>query len=159
MKIDFYCVGVCQNDGEPTQLAGCGIVVVLTDDHNRTKFRTFKYALGNSTQKLADLQAVRLALASVRSSFRSGNAHLHIDSTYVARILEKSGKAFIESLSEYKREAQEVRQWFGYYSRILVIVENQNDENMLQAKDLANIGLATQEHSDSGTLDGLDLSV
>lgn len=153
MKIDFYCVSICQNDGEPTQLAGCGIVVVFTDDHNRTKFRTFKYALGNSTQRLADLQVIRLALASVRSPFRSANACLHINSTYAARMLEKSGKAFVESFFEYEYEIKEVRQWFGYYGKMYFVVGDMSNENMLQAKYLADIALATQEHADSGTLE------
>lgn len=152
MKIDFYCVSVCQNDGEPTQLAGCGVVVVFTDDQNRTKRRIFRYALGNSTQRLADLQVIRLALASIRSPFRGADTCLYINSTYAARILEKSGKAFVESFFEYEHEVQEVRQWFGHYGKIS-IVENMNNNNMLQAKDLANIALATQEHVDSGTLE------
>ena len=161
MKIDFYCVGVCQNDGEPTQLAGCGVVVVFTDDYNRIKLRAYKYALGNSTQNLADLQAVRLAFASVRSPYRSATTHLHTNSVYVARMLKRDGKAFAEVPTEYQHEVQMVRQWFGYYDQIIVVAENpqivtQTDENMLQAKDLADMGLITQEHADSGTLERFD---
>lgn len=156
MKIDFYCIGVCVNDGEPTQLAGCGVVAIFTDDYNRTKFRTYKYALGNSSQRLADLQAIRLALSSVRSLYREANTHLHINSPYTFGLLEREGKAFIDNPTEYQHEVQQVRQWFGYYGRILVVMGNQNDENMIQARGLADMGLATQEHSDSGTLEGFD---
>lgn len=161
MKIDLYCVGMCRDDGEPTQLAGCGIVVASTDDHNRTKYRTFKYALGNSTQDLADLQAVRLALSSVKSAFRDSTVVLHTDSPYAARMLEPVET--LTSMYGYGSEVTEVRRWYGYYDDISVVVEDPDDvllpqkshDSMVQAKDLAKMGLATQEHSDSGTLEGL----
>ena len=137
MKIDLYCVGMCRDDGEPTQLAGCGIVVASTDDHNRTKYRTFKYALGNSTQDLADLQAVRLALSSVKSAFRDSTTILHTDSPYAARMLEPVFCGHIE--------ITEIRKWYGYYDDISVVVEDPDDillpqkshDSMVQAKDLA----------------------
>lgn len=156
MKIDFYCVGMCQDNGKPTQIAGCGVVIVFTDDHDRTKFRTFKYGLGNSTQNLADLQAVRLALSSVRPAFRGGETVLHVNSSYVTRMMEREGKAFLSNPQKNSREVTEVRRWYSFYSNISVVVENPDDDNMMQAKDLAEIGLATQEHSDSGTLEGFD---
>jgi ribonuclease HI len=147
---------MCRDNGKPTQIAGCGVVVVFTDDHNRTQFRTYKYGLGNSTQNLADLQAVRLALASVRPAFRGGEAILHVNSSYVLRVMEREGKAFIVNPKKNVREVTEVRKWYGFYNDISVVMENPNDDNMMQAKDLAEMGLATQEHSDSGTLEGFD---
>jgi hypothetical protein len=72
-------------------------------------------------------------------------------------MLEREGKAFILSPEEYVREVDEVRRWFGYYGDISVVIENPNDDNMIQAKDLADMALATQEHSDSGTLEGFDV--
>lgn len=156
MKIDFYCVGMCRDDGEPTQIAGCGIVIVFTDDHNRVKFRSFQYGLGNSSQNLADLQAIRLALSSVTSMFRSGRADVHTDSPYAAQMLERDGKAFV--VDSDVNEVIEARRWYGYYGDITVVVEDPQDDSMVQARDLAEIALATQEHSDSGTLDGFDAS-
>lgn len=156
MKIDLYCVGMCRDNGKPTQLAGCGVVVVFTDDHSRTSFRSFKWALGNSTQNLADLQAARLALASVKSAFRGATSILHTNSSYVLRMLERDGKAFVVNPKKNTAEVEEVRKWFGFYNDIAAIVENPNDDNMVQARDLAEMALNTQEHSDSGTLEGFD---
>jgi len=158
MKIDFYCVGICRDDGKPTQLAGCGIVIVFTDDQNKTKFRSSKYGLGNSTQNLADLQTVRLALASVKSSFRGVESTIiHTSSPHAAKMLEREGKAFVAGISENTHVVDEIRKWFGFYSNISIIVENPNDDNMIQAKDFADIALVTQEHSDSGTLDSFNI--
>ncbi len=156
MKVDLYVVGACRDNGKPTQIAGCGIVLVFTDEHGRTSFRSSQYGLGNSTQNLADVQATRLALASVRAAHRGTPAVLHISSNYVSRMLECEGKAFIASPSKNVVEVREMRRWFSYYSDILVIVENPNDDHMAQAKDQAEISLSTQTHSDSGTLQSFE---
>jgi hypothetical protein len=70
--------------------------------------------------------------------------------------MEREGKAFIVNPKKNVREVTEVRKWYGFYNDISVVMENPNDDNMMQAKDLAEMGLATQEHSDSGTLEGFD---
>lgn len=157
MKVDLYVVGVCQNNGQPTQIAGGGVVLVFTDKHGRASFRSYKYALGNSTQNLADLQVARLALASIRSSHRGTSAVLHIGSNYVERMLEREGKAFVSKPSKNEKAVTEMRRWFLDYGDITVIIENPNDDNMLQAKDQADIALATQTHSDSGTSQSFDM--
>jgi ribonuclease HI len=146
VRIDFYCAGICRDDGQPTQIAGCGIIVVFTDDHDRVQSRTFSYGLGNSSQSLAGLQAIRLALASVKSSFRSNTSVLHTTSSHVIQVLCHQGGS-----QEHPDEIVEARKWFGYYNDISVVLEDRNHDLMIQARKLAKVGLNTQERSDSGT--------
>lgn len=172
MKFDIYTVGVCQNDGHPTQIAGCGVVMVFTDDYDRVSFRSANYGLGNSTQNLADIQAIRLALASVRALHRSVPTVLHTNSHYVNMVLEcfsddisqsapeqLTGKDFVVKPTKNVDAIAEMRRWFSYYNEITVVVEDLDDPlipNMTQAKDQADIALVTQMRSDSGTLLSLD---
>ena len=163
MKFDIYTVGICQNDGHPTQIAGCGIVLVFTDDYDRISFRSMNYGLGGSTQDLADIQAVRFALASVRALHRSVTTILHTNSHYVNMILERGddGSSFIVEPTKHVNAIAEMRRWFSYYDEIIVVVEDPDDplaNYMTQAKDQADIALATQTRSDSGTLLSLDAS-
>lgn len=146
MRTDFYCVSVCRDDGQPTQIAGCGVVVVFTDDQNRVQSRAFSYGLGNSSQDLADLQAVRLALASIKSSFRSDTSVLHTSSDYVIQVMCHQGGS-----QENTREIVEARKWFGFYGNVSVAKEDSNHALMMRARSLAKMGLDTQERSDSGT--------
>lgn len=157
MKFDLYSVGLCRDNGQPTQIAGCGVILVYTDNHNRVSFRSAKYGLGYSTQNMANLQAARLALASVKSHYRDQSTVLHTNSEYVARMLKRDGQNFVMSPAKNAEIVEEMRRWFSYYKNISVIVENQNDEHMLQAKDLAEVGLATQIRSDSGTMQSFSL--
>ena len=168
MKFDIYTVGVCQNDNQPTQIAGCGIIMIFTDDYDRVSFRSANYGLGNSTQNLADVQAVRLALASVRALHRSVPTTLHTNSHYVNMILEcfsndvsqstpeqSIGKDFVVKPTKDVDIIAEMRRWFSYYDDITVIVEDPDDplsNSMTQAKDQADTALITQMRSDSGTL-------
>lgn len=151
-KIDLYAISICQNNGQPTQISGGGTVMVFTDEHGRASFRSSKYAFGNSTQNLADLQIVRLILASVRSAHRGVSTTLHVGSTYVKQMLEIDGRAFVANPSKNEQVVTEMRRWFSYYNSITVIVENQNDYNMAQAKEQASIALSTQQNDDSGTI-------
>jgi hypothetical protein len=155
MKLDLYCVGVCHDDGEPTQIAGCGMVIIFTDDYGRIRARSFGYGLGNSNQNLADLQAARLALASVKPAFRGGISVLHTTNQYVVKMLDRN---LSPVLRRNDREIQETRRWYSYYNNITTVLEDHNNSNITQARDLAEIGLTTQERSDSGTLEGLDIA-
>lgn len=151
MKIDIYCVSVCSGD-EFTRLAGCGIIIIFTDEHSRTRFRTYQYGLGNSSQNLADLQAARLSLASIKSPFRKYDTCLHINSQHVFNMLSKNGRSFVYEPLEDIVVVKDLRRWFGYYNNIRIMIENGNDDHMTQVFDLANNGLMTQEHIDSGTI-------
>jgi hypothetical protein len=146
MKLDLFCVGVCRDDGEPTQIAGCGIVSKFVDDHDRVQCREFGWALGNSSERLAQLQAARLALCSVLPQFRGYPATLHVSNSIVEKSLD------IETdPEEFLYEIVALRTWYGYYKSITIIVSPM-DERVVE---LANIALDTQQHYDSGTI-GVD---
>ena len=99
MRFDIYRSSICKDNGKPTQLAACGILIVYTDE-TYSKKRGYGYGLGNSTKNLADVQSVRLALASIASKYRHIQTFLHISNPYVTSMLEK----YFQSLNEKKEE-------------------------------------------------------
>jgi|10_taG_2_1085330.scaffolds.fasta_scaffold00790_10 hypothetical protein len=160
MRVDLVCAGACQDDGLPTQIAGCGIIIRLIDDHDRVQSREFGWALGGSTANLADVQAVRLALSSVLPQFRGYPTILYVNSNYVFNLLEKENKHTFKATSKKnKSEIEEMRRWFGYYKSISMVKYNQHAdmdvEILTRTIQLAQDALESQQHHDSGTI-GLD---
>lgn len=150
MRFDIYCGSICKDNGKPTQLAACGILIVYTDD-TYSKKRSYGYGLGNSTKNLADVQAVRLALASISSKYRHIETHLHTNNPYVISMLEmvdgqysKSAKTNIESIDEMRR-------WHSYYSCIITEKVDVSDKYYLAAQEMAENCLKNQDMIDSGT--------
>jgi len=160
MRLDLVCAAASRDNGKPTQLAGCGVIVRLTDSHKRVQTREFGWALGGSTANLAEIMAARLALSSVLPQFRGYTARLFISSRYVDDLLKMDGQHFVVSPSKNKQEVEELRRWYGYYKDIAVYRYNRYTDRsdvgvlaecIVRAKELANRALESQEHFDSGT--------
>lgn len=145
MKIDVYCAGKCRDNGLPTQIASCGIIVVFTDDQNQSRFREFSYGLGGSTLNLANMQAIRLGLASVQSAFRANETTIYTSSAYAAKMMNPDVKPSVN-----KEIVEEMRKWASYYQNLAIVVDKDNPI-VVRAKDLADVALATQINTDSGT--------
>ncbi len=143
MTLNIHCVGLSQSG-----LAGCGIVLLFMDAVARTQRREFYYGLHNSDETLAEIQAARLALASVGAGSRSAPTTIHTQSLVVANLLTKPALAAAPELS---RATAEIRRWYSYYRRIEVVVAAARDEFLSRAYDLAQQGMSTQKHWDSGT--------
>lgn len=143
MNLEIYCAGAYRDAGQPIQMAGCGIVLYATDALGRQQFREYYYGLGSSDPDLTEIQAARLALASVIPAFRVAKTVLYTISQRVADVLtsdENTAKA-----------AMELRRWFKLYRNIEVTVLTGSDERMERACTLARQGLDTQENFDSHT--------
>ncbi len=144
MKINAYCAGASKGSGL-TVLGGAGVVLVFTDDHNRSRQREFHFALGGSDQELAEVQAVRLALAAVSPPYRGAKAVLHVESPTLAEGLTRTLGI---NLNE---PTQEARRWYGYYKDIEVTVHSEPHGPLLRAVGLAKMGRDTQRDFDSLT--------
>lgn len=168
MKVDLICAGSCRDNGKPTQIAGCGVIVELIDDHDRRQIREFGWALGSSTSNLADIQAARLALSSVLPQFRGYYTTLHVCSKYVFNLLSRtdSSKQAPYTITPKKNlhEISELRKWFGYYKSISVIRYDRSGGNVadgpaptneivLRVGNLARNVMESQQHFDSGTIE------
>lgn len=149
MRIDFFCAAYCHDEGEPTQLSGCGIVLKFADGHDRVSTRELGFALGASDKFLADIQALRLALSSVRPGHRDYECVAYILSDDVVDVL--SGKS-----CEHPTAASELRKWFGFYSNLRVISDDHDHESIKRALVLAEAATKNQEHSDSGSMHEAD---
>lgn len=144
MKIDLYCAGASKGD-DLTILGGAGVVLVFTDAHNRSQQREFQFALGGSGQELAELQAVRLALAAVSPPYRGAKAVLHLESPAVAEALTRTLGIHLDDT------AKEARRWYGYYKNIELSVHSDPQGLLLRAVELAKMGRDTQRDFDSLT--------
>lgn len=164
MRIELVVAGSCLDNGKPTQIAGCGVIVRFIDEHQRLQYREFGWALGGSTANLADLMAARLALSSVLPQFRGNHTALHTSSKYLFEMLIKESKyTYKVNPRKNKKEVEELRRWFGYYKDISVIMYNRHNlgddvigtDVISRVQDLAKRALESQEHYDSGTV-GVD---
>ena len=151
-SIEMYCAGDCTHEGEPTQKGGCGIILVSTDKYGRTQHREFHYGLGNSNLDLAELQAVRLAMASVSPANRADKVTVTTNSVLVATIL--TDDADTDVIKGKQKIIAEVRKWYGFYKNIEIVVAAGNDRHMDRALELARKGLTTQSVFDTLTLPG-----
>jgi len=142
MKVKLIAAGACRDDGEITQVSGCGVVLLFIDEHGREQTREFGWALGGYSANMADVMASRIALSSVLPQFRIGETVLVINSEYVHTFLTEKAKSDIFEISELLR-------WFSYYPKITVA--NGSEEEMARAVELAEEALESQENYDSGT--------
>lgn len=115
------------------------------DSHERMQRREFHWGLGASAQGLCDLQAVRLALASVAPAGRGARTVVHINSPEVADYLthplpDDGNKIVID-----------MRRWYGYYKNITVMMHADQHGSIARAGDLARMGMDTQKEFDSQT--------
>lgn len=142
MTIDIYCTGFSSGQ-DLTVLGGAGVVLVFTDAHKRTQKREFYFALGGSTQDLADTQAVRLGLAAVAPAFRGAKTTVHVSSPIIADGLTTLGQA--------GHAVQEARRWYGYYKDIQVVLHSEPTALLERAEQLARTATTTQKDFDSLT--------
>jgi len=159
MQLKIYAVGCCLNEGYVTQLAGCGILLVAVDeidgiyaDRSSKMIRKYSYGLGDSGQDLADLQAVRLALASVGPDFRKYPTEIFVNNQIVHDIV---GLRRLDPTGEDDEDViKDLYKWIGFYDNATIKLigstldgKKYMEETMLLAENAA----AIQKQSDSGT--------
>ena len=67
MKITAYCAAVTHK--EDRCKSGCGIVLIAENDDQECK-RSLSFGLSGSNENLANIQAIRLTLASIKIQYR-----------------------------------------------------------------------------------------
>lgn len=125
-------------------MGGAGVVLVFIDAHDRSQLREFHFALGGSDQELSEIQAVRLALASVLPSCRGAKTVLHLESLGLAERLKMG--------THQDTPTKEALRWYGYYRNIEITVHSEPQGHLLRAVELARIGRDTQRDFDSLTI-------
>lgn len=143
MKIEGHCATSCIDEGEPTQLAGCGIILSYIDFAGRRKSRQFGFALGGSDSELASIQSVRLALSSIIPAHRHYSSIIWVDNSSVVDILNGADTKYVEAAKVLKR-------WFGFYADLKVVYDTVRSD---RASEIALMVAENQEHYDSGSLD------
>lgn len=146
MKFDLYCAAACRDEGDLAQLGACGYVLVMSDPRG-TRSREFHFALGGSDSLLGEVQAARLALASIAPAYRQHPLVLHTSSHDVAEALVSPTTRVPSS-----KALTDLRRFFGFYRGAEVAVEAAPSPDMMRARQLAKLGLETQKDFDSGTI-------
>lgn len=145
--INIYCVGFCIDNGKPTQQAACGIVLKYING-NIQKQRQLAFVLGPTNAFVADLQAIRIALASIRDKFKDESITIYVPNANASRmlIIGEDGLFSIKPTKNYDIIA-ELRKLYKNYKDIRVIVDSgQNDIHT--AKELARTAMSTQKNID-----------
>lgn len=150
MKITIFCDVALENEGQITQMAGCGIIL-LAEEGTQSKKRTMSFGLGGSDRELANIQVVRLALMSVLPPFRKVPIFLHVTDRIAIDLLVKSGSSYAITSTKYNSQVVDMRKWFDYYLNITPILDASNDLIMIEAGDLASTVSKTQKNTDSNT--------
>lgn len=142
--VDIYCGSVCRDEGEITQISGCGIWCLFVDGYGRSSDRSFRYGLGSSNSLDSSIRAAILGLSSIKSSCRNNKTVLYVDNQAVIDILKSDNGSDNEIRSE-------LRTWYGHYSNITVelIADTAIDH---QIKRMAETAMISQENYDSGTV-------
>ena len=161
MSFKLFCGVKVQNENEPTQLSGCGIMTVYTDDDTgESQARTFKYGLSSNDKISAYLITFKLTLASIKPKFRSQKVGLYIPPEGL-KVYNKYCETRCHGsacLSDWVvSRADEAIKWFGFYSNIEVLEFNKDElfankwgvDVMLN--NLSKQGCESQDLSDSGT--------
>jgi len=143
--IDVYCAVSAENVEEITQLTSCGILLIFQDSPH-IRCRLMGYGLGASSLELANIQAMRLALASVNPAYRRSTVHIHVADESVLQLLASP---------EPSEAVSALLCWCEYYTDLGFIIESPNNENMMVCRSLARDICATQQTYDSRTLDHL----
>lgn len=136
---------VVKDAGQPTQMAGCGIILSAQQD-SQIKKRFLSFGLGCSDFELSNIQAIRLALASVLPPFRKNKTILYVMNNDVRNCM-KGDKA------KYTDELKELNKWLKYYSDISISLCDFADQiDYTETKRLAMIAAQSQKNTDSGTV-------
>lgn len=158
MLIDIYCASSIKDNGKVTQLSGCAIIMTLHDGDVK-KIRKFGYPLGASPLALANIQAARLALASILPVFRgSSTVVLHLPNNPTAKWLEKGADGKYENNPKSNAQAiEEMRRWSSYYDDLKFYVDK-SSEFMDEVRELARDVVENQEGFDTHTMDMKDVA-
>jgi len=152
MKFTIFCDVVVKDEGQATQMAGCG-VAIIAEEGARSKKRSYSFGLGGSDTELSNIQVVRLALASVLPPFRKSEVLLHVTDRRAIDLLARSGADYSITPDKYQVEIAELRKWYKYYSNITFILDASADKNIIEAHGLATAACQTQKNTDSNTID------
>lgn len=122
--------------------AGCAVVLHYKDTHGRILIRKMSYPLGIADLLWANLQAVRLALASVTRPLRkSARLTLIVDNNVVGPL---SG----DDVDEHIELLREIRKLLSLFSNLKIVGLNATD---LAPYEDARHCAETQVATDSGT--------
>lgn len=143
-SIQIYCSAVIINLEYQARLSGCGIILKILDDDKIINTRELAFALGSSDIQLSQIQALRLALSSIKPGHRTYNSVAYVDNETVINIL--NGEYEIE---QYSEAIAQLHKWFNSYSSMCVTLTNPNDPDSIRANAIATNAANKQVHYDS----------
>ncbi len=141
---DIYCVA----HRKESRLGSCGIFISHMDELERVQTRKFGYVIYNSDLELIEIQAVRLAMASLILRCFSDKITIHTESKSLADLLTDS-----ESKPEmYSKQIDSLRDWLRRCKNLSVVRCADDDALLEEARKLALQVSITGKNFDSKTI-------
>lgn len=122
--IIIHTAGYCHDVGHATQRSGISIILLYDDGYHEAR-RVISYPTGNITKNLADINAVKLGLASLQRSFRkSAKVTIVVPKSAINYFMKDESGEYEKNSPKYKEELDEVRKWMEYYDDLTVVVDD-----------------------------------
>ena len=166
MEINVYSATHCNDPNGPTQMSGCGIVLIakhiiegIYSNKSMSWDRRMSYGLGNSDGYMAELQSAKLALMAV-SAANVDVVNFYVAEDAVIDMLDKKPKPKFKlggpdyannPAIKYASYAAELRRWDGFFASLLIYKISNSHELMASASDLAKVAADNQKNTDTGT--------
>jgi len=166
MELDVYSATCCDNPDTPTQMAGCGMILIakhivqgVYSNKSASWERRLSYGLGNSDKYMSELQSAAMALMAV-SAASADVVNLYIAEDAVIDMLSKKPKPKFKlggpeyannPTIKYATHAFELRRWDGYFTSLFIRKITDSHELMASASALAAAAAAAQKNTDTGT--------
>ncbi|MDB4490183.1 hypothetical protein N9045_01565 [bacterium] len=158
MSFTTYCDINVNNPDTPIQLAGCGILLVHRDeDLKESNARTFQYGLSSNNAYCASLITMRLALSSIKPSYRKQKTTLYVSKVIYdtwqneKRRLDLKEADGSDDSAWVEKCREEIHRWISYYPDLAIKGYDGGEHSELLI-NLAKQGCETQTQGDSGTI-------
>jgi len=166
MEINVYSATHCNDSNGPTQMSGCGIILIakhiiegIYSDKSMSWERRLSYGLGNSDKYMAELQSAKLALMAV-SAADVDVVNFYVAEDAVVDMLDKKLKPKFKlggpdyannPAIKYASYAAELRRWDGFFASLLIHKISDSHELMASTGALAKSAADNQKNTDTGT--------
>jgi hypothetical protein len=118
----LYAAGYCFDAGKATQRSGAAVVMVVSDAHGRTARRVVAHPTGGAPKTLCEINAIKLALASVKKKFRKSESVTLVVPKHVGDFVTLEGDKYKKNSKKYEDDLGTARRWAGYYNNLHVAI-------------------------------------
>lgn len=147
MKISAYVDSHIEAEGQPLQMAGCGIVL-LAESGSETIKRCLGFGLSNSDRMRTLIQSLRLALCAINQPYRQCEVLLYNNDSESYKLLHQIGRKYSYEYNE--PFVKELRLVADTFKDMYVVVGAESDAAAKEAAKIAHDCALSQKNYDLG---------